>query len=76
MIHFKVKEVAQKKGYSQHRLAKESGIDLRTLRRLFRNEPGTVASTDTLDRIAELLGVDISELIESVKPEQAQDQDF
>lgn len=66
MIHFKLKEVAAAKGYSQHRLAKESGIDLRTIRRLFRSEPGTVASTDTLDRLAELLGVDASELIESV----------
>lgn len=36
---------------------------------LFRNEPGAFVKTDILDRIANVLGVDVSELLESVKDE-------
>ena len=67
MIRFKVKQVARERGFSQHRLAKESGVDLRTLRRIFRSEPGEIAvSTETLDRLAETLKVDVTLLLESV----------
>lgn len=65
MIHFRVKEVAAAHGYSQYRLQKETQIDIRVLRRLFRNVPGTSVSTETLDRIAQVLGVDVSELLTS-----------
>ena len=64
-VRFKVKEVAHAHGYSQYRLQKETKIDIRILRRIFRNEPDVVVNTDTLDRIATALGVDISELLES-----------
>lgn len=67
-VRFKVKQVAKAHGYSQYRLQKESKIDIRILRRIFRNEPDTSVTTDTLDRIATVLGVDISELVESVPP--------
>lgn len=70
MIRFKVKEVAARKGYSQHRLAKESGIDLRTLRRLFRRPTEIVVSSETLDRLAMTLHVDVTELLESVPADQ------
>lgn len=65
-VRFKVRQVAQARGYTQYRLQKETQIDIRVLRRIFRNEPDTSVTTDTLDRIAMLLQVDISELIESV----------
>lgn len=64
-VRFKVKQVAKNHGYSQYRLQKESQIDIRILRRIFRNEPDTSVTTDTLDRIATVLGVDVSELVES-----------
>lgn len=64
-VRFKVKEVAKAHGYSQYRLQKETGIDIRILRRVFRNQPDAVVTTETLDRIATVLGVDIAELIES-----------
>lgn len=65
-VRFKVKQVAKAHGYSQYRLQQETNIDMRILRRMFRNEPGTSVTTDTLDRIATVLGADISELVESV----------
>ena len=69
-IRFKVKEVAGRQGFSQHRLAKESGVDLRTLRRIFRYPTEIVVSSETLDRLATTLGVDVAELLESFYPEK------
>lgn len=65
-VRFKVKEIAKAHGFSMYRLQKESSIDVRTLRRIFRNQPNAIVTTETLDRIAIVLGVDISELVESV----------
>ena len=70
-VRFKVKQVAASRGYSQYRLQKETQIDIRILRRIFRNEPDTSVTTDTLDRIAAVLGVDISELVESIPASDA-----
>lgn len=67
-VRFKVKQIAMARGYSQYRLQKESQIDIRVLRRIFRNEADTSVTTETLDRIATVLCVDISELIESIPP--------
>ena len=64
-VRFKVKQVAHAHGYSQYKLQKVTGIDIRTLRILYRNPPGASVTTDTLDRVATVLGVDISELVES-----------
>lgn len=52
-----------------YRLQKQTGIDERTLRRLWRTPEQIVVSTETLDRIATALGVDISELVESIPPD-------
>jgi DNA-binding Xre family transcriptional regulator len=70
-VRFKVKEVAQARGFSQYRLQKESKIDMRVLRGLYRNAVPS-ATVDTLDRIARVLGVDVSELLESI-PDDAQE---
>lgn len=67
-IRFKVKEVAKIRGFSQYRLAKESDVDQRTLRRIYRQQGNLVVNTDTLDRLATTLDVDISELLESAPP--------
>lgn len=68
MIHFKLKQVAQTKGISQHRLIKESGLDERTIRRIWQDKPGLVVTTDTLDRLASFLDVPVTDLLESVRP--------
>lgn len=64
MIRLKVKEVAQAKGISQRKLAIQSGIDIRLIQRIYSN-PYRNITIETLDKIAKVLGVDASELIES-----------
>ena len=65
MIKLKVKEVAEQKKMSMRKLVKESGIAYNTLRTIYR-DPYRQVNTDTLDRLAIALGVDIRELLESV----------
>lgn len=72
MIRLKVKEVAQQKGISQGKLSRLADVNINTMRKIFRFPTSTVVTTDTLDRIAEVLDVDISELVESVPKEQAE----
>lgn len=65
MIRLKVKEVAQAKGMSQSKLGRLADVDVKTMRRIYR-EPTSPVTTTILDRIATALGVDASELLESV----------
>jgi DNA-binding Xre family transcriptional regulator len=69
MIRLKVKEVAIAKGFSQRRLSLRSGVDIRTVQSIFRH-PHKIVTTETLDKLAKVLGVDASELIESVPDEK------
>ena len=66
MIRLKVKEIAEQKGMSQGSLSRLANIDIRTLRKMYRNPTGVVVNTETLDRLAMALKVDVSELLESV----------
>jgi len=65
VFRLKVKEVAQAKGISQRQLFLRSKVDITTIRKVFHN-PYTVITVETLDRLAMVLEVDVSELIESV----------
>lgn len=65
MIRLRVKEVAKEKGIGQGKLARMSDIDVKTMQKIFKY-PTSIVTTETLDRIAKALGVDASELIESV----------
>jgi DNA-binding Xre family transcriptional regulator len=64
MVRLKIKEVAASKGISQRQLSLRSGVDINTVRRIHRN-PYTIVTTETLDKLARVLKVDVSELIES-----------
>jgi transcriptional regulator with XRE-family HTH domain len=64
-VRLKVKEIAEAKGMSQRRLSLRSGVDINTVRRIFRY-PTTIVTTETLAKLADVLEVDASELIESV----------
>ncbi len=68
MIRLKVKEIATQQGISQGRLARMADMDVKTLKRIYRN-PYAEVSSFTLDKLAQALGVDASELIESVPDE-------
>jgi DNA-binding Xre family transcriptional regulator len=67
-IRFKVKELAASRGWSRYKLHKVSGVDERTLRKIWQQDDTTVINTDTLARIADALDVDVSELLESSPP--------
>jgi len=71
MIRLKVKEIAIEKGVSQRQLSLRSGIDIRNIQKIFRR-PTSNVTTETLDKIAKVLGVDASELLESI-PDSATD---
>lgn len=66
MVRLKVKEVALAKGISQRQLSLRTGIDINAVRRIFRYPVGIEVRLETLDKIARVLGVDVSALIESV----------
>ncbi len=65
-VRLKVKEIATKQGISQRQLFLRSGLDIKIIQRIMRN-PYTNVTTVTLGKIAKVLGVDASELIESVE---------
>jgi DNA-binding Xre family transcriptional regulator len=67
VIRLRVKEVAKQKGITQGRLQRKADIDIKTIRKIYQN-PYTIITTETLDKLATALEVDASELIESVKP--------
>jgi DNA-binding Xre family transcriptional regulator len=68
MIRLKVKEIAAAKGISQRKLSIRSEVDIKTIQKIYRY-PTSIVTTETLDKIANVLGVDASELIESVPNE-------
>jgi DNA-binding Xre family transcriptional regulator len=65
LIILKVKEVAQAKGISQGKLARKADVDIKTVRRVFRN-PREIITTETLDKFATALEVDACDLIEHI----------
>ncbi len=67
MIRLKVKEVAQAKGVSQSKLGRLADVDVKTMRRIYR-EPTAPVTTTILDRIATALNIDASLLVESDPP--------
>jgi transcriptional regulator with XRE-family HTH domain len=71
MFRLKVKEVAESTGTSQRQLFLRSGVDITTIRKIFR-DPQTVVTVETLTRLAEVLDVDVSTLIESVPDQPGQ----
>lgn len=69
MIRLKVKEVAAEKGVGQGKLARLADMDVKTIRRIYQ-KPTLPISTETLDKLAKVLAVDASELLESVPEEE------
>jgi DNA-binding Xre family transcriptional regulator len=65
----RVKEIALEKKISQRKLSLRSGVDIRTVQRISK-DPYKVVNTLTLQRLADVLEVDISQLVESVPSEE------
>jgi DNA-binding Xre family transcriptional regulator len=74
MIRLKVKEVAEAKHISQRKLSMLSGVDIKNIQKIYR-DPYRVVNTETLDKIARVLDVDVRELLESVSDDTVEDQD-
>jgi DNA-binding Xre family transcriptional regulator len=65
MIRLRVKEVAQVKGISMMKLSQRSEVSFSTVRLIF-NDPYRSVTTDTLARLAKVLGVSPLDLLEDV----------
>jgi DNA-binding Xre family transcriptional regulator len=72
MIRLRVREVAEQQGISITRLARKADIDIRTLRRIYR-QPTAEVSTYTINKLAAALNCPPTQLIEEVPDEPQQD---
>jgi len=63
-----VREVANEKHISLTKLSQRSEVAYNTVRRVWR-DPFTDVTLSTMQRLADVLGVDVRELIESVPDE-------
>lgn len=64
MNESRIAELRRTKGWTQERLAKESGITVRTIQRL---EAGNDASLESISLVAKALDVQVGELFQSVQ---------
>ncbi len=65
MLRLRVKEIAEERGYNMSSLSRASDVSFTTIKRYFR-KPYSYATTDTLEKIALTLGVEIGDLVERV----------
>jgi DNA-binding Xre family transcriptional regulator len=64
-IRLRVKEVATAKGWTQSKLQRAADVHPRTMSGIY-NDPYRDVAYSTLLKIARVLGVDVSELIEEI----------
>jgi DNA-binding Xre family transcriptional regulator len=68
MLRLRVKEVAQAKGFTMAGLQRAADINLKTLQAIYRDPYRDVAYS-TLHKLAKVLGVPITDLVEEVDNE-------
>lgn len=68
MIRIKARELAEARGISQNKLSHLAMLDIKVIRKMFQ-EPTASFTTYALNKVANALGVDIRELIETVPDE-------
>jgi transcriptional regulator with XRE-family HTH domain len=71
MLRLRVKEVAKEKGMSMNKLSQRSEVSYNIVKAIYRN-PYKEVTFHTLNRLAEVLGVPTTALLEDVSKEQAQ----
>lgn len=64
MIRLKVKEIAKQKNISQARLSRLSDVDVKAIRRMYREPDKANIRLETLNKLAYALKVDARELLE------------
>jgi transcriptional regulator with XRE-family HTH domain len=65
MVRLKVKELAEQRGFNMSSLSRAANISFNTVKRIYR-DPYRSTSTETLERIAKVLGVPTGDLLEDV----------
>ena len=68
MLRLRVKEVAVSKGYNMSSLSRATDISFNTIKRLW-TKPYSGVNVNTLNKIAKVLGVALSDLTEEVEEE-------
>lgn len=63
MLRLKVKEIAEQKGINMTKLSQRSEVSFNTVKSIFKN-PYRSVTTDTLERLAKVLGVSPLDLLE------------
>lgn len=70
MVRLRVKELAEQRGYNMSSLSRAANISFNTVKRIYR-DPYRSTSTETLERIAKVLGVPTGDLLEDVSEDEA-----
>lgn len=65
----KVKEIAESKGWTQSKLQRAADINSRTMSGIY-HDPYRDVAYSTLAKIAQVLGVEVSDLVEMVPDEE------
>lgn len=68
MLKNRVKQLAETRGYTMSKLARETGVSFNTIKRLWKN-PNLGGNVDTLNRIAKVLNVSFDDLFEETPDE-------
>ena len=63
MLRLRIREEAEKRGFTMSSLSRKSDVSFKTVKRLWK-DPYQTANTDTLERIAKALGVATGDLLE------------
>lgn len=71
MLRLRVKEVAKAKGISMNKLSQRSEVSYNVVKEIYRN-PYKEVTFHTINRLANVLAVPATELLEDVSAEQAQ----
>ena len=74
MLRLRIKELAEERGYNMSTLSRASDVSFTTIKRYFK-KPFSYATTDTLEKIALTLGVEVGDLIERVPDEPSNQKD-
>ena len=70
MLRLRIREEAEKQGFTMSSLSRKSDVSFKTVKRLWK-DPYQTANTDTLERIARALGCSVRDLIEDVPEDKA-----
>ena len=73
LLRLRIKEIAQEKGVGMAKLSRVSDISYKTIQKVWRN-PYHDASLSTLNRIAKVLNVPATELLEDVPEDQVPEE--